>query len=85
MHRLAYQRLGAAHEPLPVRQVLSAGIETAVDDMHEVACSDGALSPRLFDAHVPFHQTTHLPFGVATRSHTMDELRVLLLAFAVLL
>ncbi len=43
VHRLADQRLGTPHEPLPVGEVLAAGVETAVDDVHEVACSGGAL------------------------------------------
>ena len=46
VHRLADQRLGAAHEPLPVGEVLAAGVETPVDDVHEVACSErGLLHP----------------------------------------
>ena len=43
VHRLADQRLGTAHEPLPVGEVLAAGIQTAVDDMHEIACSGGSF------------------------------------------
>ena len=46
VHRLADQRLGAAHEPLPVGQILATGVETAVDDVHYGACSNGvALTP----------------------------------------
>ncbi len=36
---------------------------------------------RLLYAHVPFHETTHLPLGVATRNHSVDEFAMLVFRF----
>src|SRR5215471_15257660 len=54
--------------------------------MHEIALLwRGPFSPRLLNAHVPLDQAANLPLSVATRYHSLDELRVFFLAFAVLL
>ena len=70
VHRLSDERLRAPHEPLPIGEVLAAGVQAPVNDVHETALSGrGPLSPRLLNAHVPLNQAANLPLGVAARYH----------------
>ena len=81
-HRAAQEAPRSSQESLTVREALSCGVATTVNDPHPATASG---STRLPHAHVPLHKPPDLSFSEPALHHALYELAVLLISLAVLL